>query len=72
MPVLPEHFATLIAQVQESGSLRAYEAAQQLEILKAEMTDEQRTAYTAALGSAAHVRQKTLDEAAERERAERE
>jgi len=72
MPVLPAQFSALIAQVQEHGSLRAYEAAQQLEILKGEMTDEQRTAYTAALGGAAQVRQKALDEQAERDKTERE
>ncbi|WP_255988899.1 hypothetical protein [Chitinolyticbacter albus] len=72
MPVLPAQFSALIAQVQEHGSLRAYEAAQQLEILKPEMTDEQRAAYTAALGSAAGARQKELKAEAERERAKRE
>ncbi|KAF0812321.1 hypothetical protein IGB42_03311 [Andreprevotia sp. IGB-42] len=72
MPVLPDEFATLIAQVQESGSLRSYQAAQRLEILKPEMTDAQRTSYSNALGQAAQVRQKILDEEAEREKAERE
>lgn len=71
MPVLPAQFSTLIAQVQEQNSLRAYQAAQQLEILKPEMTDAQRTAYSAALGHSAQVRQKALDEEEERERAER-
>ena len=56
MPLLPNEFAELIAQLQERDSLRAYHAAQRLEQLRSQMSDEQRAAHAAALGRASHAR----------------
>ena len=57
MPVSPEQFAALIAQVESLQALASYQAANQLEILKPEMTDTQRDAYESALGNASRHRQ---------------
>lgn len=56
MPISPELFVSLIEKIQSLEPLAAYEGAEKLELMKGEMTDDQRTHYDVALGDASRKR----------------
>jgi hypothetical protein len=56
MPISPELFASLIEKIQSLEPLAAYQGAEKLELMKGEMTDEQRLHYDTVLGDASRKR----------------
>lgn len=56
MPISPELFSSLIEKIQSLEPLAAYQGAEQLEKMKAEMTDSQRLHYDTVLGEASRQR----------------
>lgn len=56
MPISPELFSSLIEKIQSLEPVPAYQGAEQLEKMKAEMTDEQRHQYDSVLTEASQQR----------------
>lgn len=57
MPVYPAQLGDLIVALGDEHALTAYQAAAQLDLLKPEMNDAQRSQYESALAQASQQRQ---------------
>ena len=70
MPISPELFTSLIEKIQSLEPLAAYQGAEQLEKMKAEMTDEQRLHYDTVLGEPSRKRKEIAKAKADAEAVE--